>query len=82
MRLRLNARAMRLDRPVLLFLVLVNVAALGKARLTSKTFIGAINGGLAAGLLWGSLWRPASYAHFRCAAGAGGDDATPAWLRP
>lgn len=65
MRTILNARAMFLDRSVLLLIVSLNLTVLSKLKLTSETLMGAFNGSLAGSLLVASLWRPASYAQCR-----------------
>lgn len=56
-----------LDRAVMVFLVATNVAALAQLSLQWSTFIGVVNGSLAAALLACSFKRPAWYARYRCA---------------
>ena len=65
MRALMNARAMPLDRAVLLLLVSLNVSVLSRLGLSAATWVGALNGSLAAALLAASLLSPGAYAHNR-----------------
>ncbi|KAI7839424.1 hypothetical protein COHA_006825 [Chlorella ohadii] len=61
----LSYKSMVLDRAVMLLVVATNVAVLAHLSLQWSTFIGVLNGSLAAALLWCSFRRPATYAQHR-----------------